>query len=201
MEGLNLEIGRILDAVGYPAAGAGVLADSAGVPFPGDALLVAVAAYAAAGHLDIRIVVVIGAAAALAGANLGYAAGYLGGRPFVEWVGPRLHLRAADLASAELLFARHGAAALLMARFLLGTRVWAAMLAGMTHMPMWRFQLFSAGGVVLWALLVGAAGQLLGLNWWQLERFAHDLGAGGLAALAAVTVCALLLLRWRARTP
>ena len=34
----------IVDALGYPAAGLGILIESAGVPFPGEALLLAAAA-------------------------------------------------------------------------------------------------------------------------------------------------------------
>lgn len=199
MDALPVDIPAIAGAATYSVAGVGVLAESAGLPFPGDALLLAVAAYASAGHLDVRLVVLIAAVAAMAGANLGYAAGYVGGRPFVERLGPRLPLHSSHLASAELLFARHGASALLIARFLGGTRVWASVLAGMAHMPVWRFQLWSAAGVALWTAVLVAAGHLVGVHWSQLERLARAGGAGGLVVAAAAAIAVLLMVRRTAR--
>src|SRR6266446_1849969 len=38
----------IVDAIGYPAAGLGILIESAGIPFPGEVMLLAAAAWSAA---------------------------------------------------------------------------------------------------------------------------------------------------------
>src|SRR5262249_53632152 len=76
---LQVDIRALADAIGYPAAGLGILIESAGIPFPGETALLAVAAYAAAGNLDIRLVMVLGAAGAILGANLGTGRGYCGG--------------------------------------------------------------------------------------------------------------------------
>src|SRR5216683_1810797 len=50
----------IVDALGYPAAGLGILIESAGVPFPGEALLLAAAAWAAARNHSIVLVILFG---------------------------------------------------------------------------------------------------------------------------------------------
>src|SRR5256885_16183451 len=81
---------------------------------------------------------------ATAGADLGYVLGHRGGRPFVERFGGVFHIRPDHLARAELFFARHGDKAILVARFVLGLRTWASMLAGMARMPFWRVQPFHA---------------------------------------------------------
>src|SRR5439155_21472105 len=105
----------IAQALGYPAAGLGILIESAGIPFPGETMLLAAAAYAATGHLDIRLVVVLAAVGAIVGANLGYCAGYFGGRPFVERLGGLVRLNPGHMARSELFFARYGAATILLA--------------------------------------------------------------------------------------
>lgn len=194
---LDLDLRAIADAIGYPAAGLGILIESAGIPFPGETMLLAVSAYAAVGRLDIRLVVAIGALGALLGADLGYGIGYVGGRPFVERMGRFLHIGPSHFARSELFFARYGGATVLFARFAIGLRTWVSVMAGMSRMPFWTFQLFSAIGGLAWAVLVGTIGYTLGSNWGLVERLVGYLGFGGLAAVAVV-IAALVLLRMRA---
>src|SRR6266852_6696276 len=114
----------IVDALGYPAAGLGILIESAGVPFPGEALLLAAAAWAAARHHSIVLVILFGFLGATAGADAGYYLGYKGGRPFVERFGAIFRIRPEHIARSELFFARYGDRAVLAARFVLGLRTW-----------------------------------------------------------------------------
>ena len=187
----------IVDALGYPAAGLGILIESAGVPFPGEALLLAAAAWSAARHQSIVLVILFGFLGATLGADIGYYLGYRGGRPFVERFGHLFRIRPEHLAHAELFFARHGDKAVLTARFVLGLRTWASMLAGMARMPFWRFQLFSAAGGLLWAAAVGTAGYILGNNLPLLETIIRDIGIGGLTVLLVIALV-LVVARLRA---
>jgi membrane protein DedA with SNARE-associated domain len=194
---LHIDIRALADAIGYPAAALGILIESAGVPFPGETTLLAVAAYAAQGRLDIRLVVALGALGAFAGANLGYAIGYLGGRPFVERMSRFLRINPGHLARSEMFFARHGALTILVGRFVLVLRTWASVMAGMAHMPLATFELFSALGGLAWAVVMGTLGFYLGSNWSLLERLIRFLGVGGLVVVA-VLILVLLALRRRA---
>ena len=178
----------IVDALGYPASGLGILIESAGVPFPGEALLLAAAAWAAARHHSIVLVILFGFLGATAGGDIGYLLGYKGGRPFVERFGSIFRIRPEHIARSELFFARHGDRAVLLARFVLGLRTWGSMLAGMARMPFWRFQLFSALGGLAWATIVGVAGYLLGSNLALLETIIRDIGLGGLIVIAVIAV-------------
>src|SRR5438067_9700305 len=182
----------IVDALGYPSAGLGILIESSGVPFPGEALLLAAAAWAATRHHSLALVILFGFLGATAGADLGYVLGHRGGRPFVERFGSVFHVRPEHLARAELFFARHGDKAILAARFVLGLRTWASMLAGMARMPFWRFQLFSAIGGLAWATLIGVAGYVLGSNLPLLVAIVRAIGVGGVV-FVVVIVSALLV--------
>ena len=190
----------LVDALGYPSAGLGILVESAGVPFPGEALLLAAAAWAAARHHSLVLVILFGFAGATAGADLGYWLGHRGGRPFVERFGSLFHIRPEHLARAELFYARHGDKAMVAARFILGLRTWGSMLAGMARMPFWRFQLFSAIGGLLWATVIGIAGYALGSNLELLETIIRDIGIGGLVILFLI-VLVLFVARERAARP
>ncbi|HVS49440.1 MAG TPA: DedA family protein [Candidatus Dormibacteraeota bacterium] len=190
----------IVDALGYPAAGLGILIESAGIPFPGEVLLLAAAAWAAARHHSILLVILFGFLGATAGGDIGYFLGFKGGRPFVEKFGSIFHIRPEHIAHSELFFARHGDKAVLAARFVLGLRTWGSMLAGMARMPFWRFQLFSALGGLAWAAVVGAAGYLLGSNLALLEAILRGIGLGGLIVVVLIVVT-LIVARQSASRP
>src|SRR5258708_38547521 len=139
---MALDAAAIVDGLGYPAAGLGIVIERAGIPFPGEVLLLAAAAWAAARHHSIVLVVLFGFLGATAGGDIGYLLGFKGGRPFVERFGSIFRIRPEHIARSELFFARHGDKAVLAARFVLGLRTWGSMLAGMARMPFCPFPLF-----------------------------------------------------------
>jgi len=196
---LHIDWLAVVDAIGYPAAGLGILIESAGVPFPGETLLLVAAAWAAARNHSIVLVILFGFIGATAGADLGYYLGFKGGRPFIERFGSLFRIRPEHIARSEMFFARHGDRAILAARFVLGLRTWASMLAGMSHMPFWRFQLFSAIGGLAWAAIIGGAGYFLGSNLGLIEAIIRDIGIGGLAIIVTVAIIALVAQRRASR--
>jgi membrane protein DedA with SNARE-associated domain len=190
-----VDIRSIADTIGYPAAALGILIESTGIPFPGELTLVAVAAYAGAGHLNIVVVIILAAVGAVLGGDLGYFIGRKGGRPFVEKVLSVFRLEVAHLAQAEMFFAHHGDKTILVGRFILGLRSWASVFAGVAHMPFGRFQLYSVLGAVPWAITWGVIGYLLGNNWPLLTTVMKTVGYGGVAVLVAVVVIFLVVRR------
>jgi membrane protein DedA with SNARE-associated domain len=196
---LNIDWLSVVDAIGYPAAGLGILVESAGVPFPGETLLLAAAAWAAARNHSLVLVILFGFLGATAGADLGYYLGFKGGRPFVERFGSMFRIRPEHIARSEMFFARHGDRAILAARFVIGLRTWGSMLAGMSHMPFWRFQLFSALGGLAWAAIIGGAGYFLGSNLALLETIVRAIGFGGLAIIVVVVIIAVVAQRRASR--
>src|SRR5271155_5464972 len=66
--------------VGYPVLFLLVMAESGGVPIPGETSLIAAALLASQGKLEIGLVIAIAAAGAIVGDNLGYLIGRKGGR-------------------------------------------------------------------------------------------------------------------------
>jgi membrane protein DedA with SNARE-associated domain len=184
-------------ALAYPSAALAVLVESVGVPFPGDALLLVVAAWAGARQQPLVLVFLCGFLGGAAGSDVGYVLGRRGGRPFVERFGARLRIRPERLAYAELFFARHGDRAILVSRFVVGLRTWASMLAGMAHMPFWRFQFLIVLGDLAWIAAVVAAGYLVGSNLGLIQEIVRATGVGGVVFIA-VMVSVLLLAQERA---
>jgi membrane protein DedA with SNARE-associated domain len=188
MDGNFLSWPDFVDVIGYPATGLGVLVESIGVPFPGEALLFLASAWAGTQHHSLVLVVLLTFIASTVGADAGYMLGFKGGRPFVERFGTVFHIRPDHIARSELFFARHGDRAILAGRFVLGMRTWGSMLAGMSRMPFWRFQLFSALGGLAWTLVIGGAGYLVGSNLALVQAIVRGIGLGGLIVLAMIGV-------------
>ena len=172
-----------------------VMAESGGVPVPGETALITAGILASQGNLQIELVIVLAAAAAIVGDNLGYQIGRKGGRWLLERPGRFHRQRLQVLASGEPFFERHGPKAVFFGRFLLGLRVWASWLAGATHMRWRSFVFWNACGGICWATAIGLLAYFLG------HAAGNAIKTFGLFGLAAVLVVVggLLIAHFRHR--
>ena len=164
-----------------------------GLPLPGESLLVGAALYAGSTHrLDINLVVLVSAAAAILGDNAGYGIGRAIGRGALRRYGGRVWLTPERLDAGERLFQRHGAKVVLFGRFVGVLRTFAAVLAGANRMPWPKFLLANAAGGILWTCLYGDGADLLGA---RVKQLTLPLGL----AIAAAAVAAILIARRQAK--
>jgi membrane-associated protein len=147
---------------GYPLLVVLIMAESGGVPLPGETALITAAALAGRGQLSIALVIALAAAAAIVGDNLGYLIARRYGRGLLQHAGPFLAQRQRVLELGEPFFARHGPKAVFFGRWILGLRTWTAWLAGASDMSWTRFAIWNAAGGVSWAITVGLAGYFIG---------------------------------------
>jgi membrane-associated protein len=180
--------------VGYPVLLLLVMAEAAGVPVPGETALIAGGVLASQGKLDIAVVIGLAAAGAIIGDNIGYAIGRHGGRRLLERPGRLEDHRRRVLEKGEPFFERHGPKAVFLGRWILGLRVWASWLAGITHMRWTSFLFWNAAGGITWAVTVGLAAYVIGDSAAVIIR---DVGAAALAVFL-VSVAVVLLVRRRA---
>jgi membrane protein DedA with SNARE-associated domain len=145
-------------AHGLPLLFVVVMLESFGVPLPGETALIAFGVLASQGHYSIAVVIVVAAAGAIIGDNLGYwLLGRLGGRAlFRKWGWLR---RYSDkvIPRVERLMKAHGGKTVFFGRFIAVLRVGAAAVAGLAHMPWWRFLFWNASGGIVWATSVALA--------------------------------------------
>lgn len=187
-------IDQLLHQYRYVTLAVGVGAESMGAPLPGETILIAAAAYAGATHhLSVALSVIVAAAAAIVGDNVGY---WLGRR-----FGPRMlasasrHLGGRDrhLHTVLALFDGHGASVVVGGRFISVARTYAALGAGATGMPWGKFLALNTLGGVGWAALIGCGSAALGAAAGTTFTYA-------LAGAAALTAgCLALVLRLRRR--
>jgi membrane protein DedA with SNARE-associated domain len=181
---------------GYWAVAALLLLESAGVPLPGETILVLASFLAYSQHeLQIFWVIVVGTIASTAGGEFGFALGRHGGCPLIERYREVFSIRAETVERGDRLFERYGAATVFLARFLFGMRVLASLLAGALHMPWRKFFLFNFLGAAVWVTAICTAGYLFGGHW---GRLAHDLRRFDLVVVVVVVLGGLWLW-WRNR--
>jgi membrane protein DedA with SNARE-associated domain len=167
---------------------AAVAIESAGVPIPGETALITAAFLASPGqdHYKIWWVIVIAAAGAIVGDNIGYWIGREGGRRVLErWSFVKHH---ADrvLPPAERFFKQHGGKTIFIGRFLAILRVTAAWLAGISRYPWWKFFLWNASGGIAWATAIGLIAYYAG------KPVADAISRYGLYAVLGIIVVVIL---------
>jgi len=130
-------------------------------PFlPGDSLLFAAGAFAAAGSLNPWVILFLLWFAAVAGDNLNYMIGhYLG--PKVFHTRSRL-LNRKHLERAHAFYEKHGGKAVIMARFVPIVRTFSPFVAGVGAMRYPRFLAFDVSGGLLWIALFTFGGYFFG---------------------------------------
>lgn len=184
------QISALLSAYGYGLVVVVVALESAGVPLPGETVLVSAAVYAGTTH-NMKIAGVIGAAAAgaIVGDNIGFWIGREAGPPILERFGDMAGLDARRRKLGQYLFLRYGGAIVFFGRFVAFLRAFAALLAGVNRLEPLRFFVFNATGGVAWATIFGLGGYALGASFHRIA------GPFGLAMLALAIVA--LVAGWR----
>jgi membrane-associated protein len=177
--------------VGYSVVFALVAIETMGIPVPGETALIAAALLAHDGRMDIVPLILVAAAAAIVGDNVGFAIGRKGGRRLFELPGPFHRQRLEALAVGEPFFARHGPKAVFLGRWVAGLRIASAWLAGMNRMAWPRFLFWNALGGICWATSIGLGVYIAG------HAFEKVLGIGGLVAGGVVGGALIGLLVWR----
>ena len=177
-----LNVDHLVQVAGYPLLFLLVMGESSGVPIPGETALITAAVLASRGKLSIELVIVLAAAAAIVGDNIGYLIGRKGGRWLLERPGRFHRQRQEVLSTGEPFFERHGPKAVFFGRFLLGLRVWASWLAGATRMHWRSFVLWNALGGISWATAIGLLAYFLG------HSASNAIQTFGLYGLAAVLI-------------
>lgn len=183
----------------YLLVGGVIGLESLGIPLPGEIILVS-SALLASQHGDINPFVLgaCASAGAIIGDSIGYAIGRRGGRPLLAWLGTKFpkHFSEGHIATAERSFQKWGMWAVFFGRFVALLRIFAGPLAGVLHMPYWKFLIANVFGGILWAGGTTAVIYYVGVvaeSW--LKRFSWL----GLVAAVLIGLTSMLILKRKAK--
>lgn len=158
-------LSALLDNLNYYTVFILMFIEGSVIPAPSE-LIVPPAAYrAAAGELNIFLVVLVATAGALLGSSANYVAAYYLGRPIIyRFANSRLGhlclLNQEKVEKSEKYFYDHGVVATLTGRLLPGIRQIISIPAGLAKMTFWKFVLYTTIGAGLWNCVLAA------LGWW-----------------------------------
>jgi membrane protein DedA with SNARE-associated domain len=171
--------------LGYAALFGVLLAEYAGLPLPGETVLLGAVVLAGAGHISLPLVVLLAASAAIAGAALGYVIGRRGGRMLLLKPGPFVARRHRMLHGAENFFSRYGEAAVFLSRWVPCARYLTPLTAGAAQMSWHRFMIFNIVGGVVWVGSLSAIATYFG-----------PAGAATVSGLGLVVAIGSALVAW-----
>jgi membrane protein DedA with SNARE-associated domain len=170
-----------------------------GVPFPFEVGVILAGAVAGEGEIAFVPLVAIVFVCSAVGEVFNFWCGRRFGRPFIVRHGPRFGVTAERLARVEDHFARHGAATVLIGRFIPLVRSSAPFVAGSSLMPWARFVPFSVAGNLAWAAAFCGLGYAFYRSADDIADVVGSIGLGVFALVVAAALIAYLLARRRAR--
>ncbi|OGC88771.1 hypothetical protein A2419_03370 [Candidatus Adlerbacteria bacterium RIFOXYC1_FULL_48_26] len=173
MSFLHIDPLAIIQTLGYVGIFLIVLAESGifvGFFLPGDSLLLTAGLLATQGTLSIWILLLIVPIGAIIGDSVGYSFGrYIGPRLFTKedsfWFNKKHIQRSRDF------YEKHGARAIVIARFIPIVRTFIPIIAGVGEMKYSKFLIYNIVGGFLWADIFLLAGYFLGRMIPNLELY------------------------------
>jgi membrane protein DedA with SNARE-associated domain len=185
---------HLIGRYGYLVVFFGVMLEGTGVPLPGETVLIAAGVLVHRGVLHFGDTLFFGILGGVVGNQIGYWAGRFGGRAFVLRWGRYTFITPERLGRAEAFFARYGGSAVFLCRFVVGLRVFGALVAGTSRMPWAKFALYNVLGGTVWAAAAVSLGYFL---WASISLVEHWVGRVSLFVLAALALA--LMVRWAYR--
>ena len=143
-----------------------MLLESTVIPVPSELVVAPAAYHAAAGNLDIWLVILFATLGADVGATINYLAGWYLGRPIIykftnsKW-GHLCLLNQEKVEKSERYFDEHGMVATITGRLLPGIRHLISIPAGLAKMSYWKFLLYTTIGAASWHTILALLGHYL----------------------------------------
>lgn len=177
---------QLFHRYGYWTVFGGLLLENAGVPLPGETILIVATLLAVTQHeLNVLTIGIVAFVAAVSGDNIGFLVGRLGGCPLLRRYGKTFHIKDELIRKGEQLFSRHGKVAVFLARFIAGLRMLAGPLAGVLGMHWIPFAVFNALGAACWVAAIVALAYFLGPS---VEKIIQHASWAILAALGVAVI-------------
>lgn len=173
MEIFGLDLAEWLKGIGMVGLLAIIFTESGllvGFFLPGDSLLFTAGLLASQGYLNLWILLIGGALAAVAGDNVGYHLGRrFGSRIFNRE--DSLFFHKDHVVKAEKFYRHYGPMTIVLARFMPFIRTFAPILAGVGRMDYSTFFFYNVIGGIFWVLSMGLLGYFLGTVVPDIDRY------------------------------
>jgi len=165
---------NVISNLGYPGIIITMGIESACVPLPSEIIMPFSGSLVSGGRFSMLGVALAGAAGCVIGSVVTYAAGYYGGRPFLEKYGKYILLSKKEIDTAERWTTKYGDIAIFVSRLLPVIRTFISLPAGIAHMNFVKFVIYTFLGSFPWCWALAYIGKILGDNWTSLGKYFHQ---------------------------
>lgn len=190
---------HLIDQTGYLGVGFLMFLETVFPPIPSEVIMPVAGLAAARGKMDIFGVVASGTLGAMLGNYFWYLVARVIGierfKPWIEKYGRWLTFDWAEIERAEKLFGRQGWAIVFFGRMLPTLRSLISIPAGLLHMRLSTFVIWSTIGTTGWTALLGFSGWVLGQRFGTVETVVGPLSTAVLVVIAIGYVWRLI--RWK----
>ena len=194
---------RLIDATGYVGVFLLMFLGTVFPPIPSEVIMPVAGLRAAQGPLNLAGVIGAGSAGAMVGNFFWYLLARVIGmkrfHPFIERHGRWLTMDWGDVQKAERLFGRFGGVVVGIGRVLPTVRSVVSIPAGLLHMRLRTFLIWSTVGTVAWSSGLAVAGYLLGRRFDRIEEVVGPLSTVVIGAIVLLYLWRQLT--WRRRHP
>ena len=186
---------RLLDSWGYLIVFGFTISENIfvlGSFTPGETVVMAAAFVASLGELNVVGVWFASVIGTVIGSNLSYLLGRKGGREMLLRFGNRFRISGERIAATEEYFFKHGSKTVFLARFAAGVKNFVPMIAGVSHMGLFWFELFTVLGAITYTTIGVLIGYFIGENFDHAMAIASNMGLVGLTLFVGFFVLLLL---------
>ncbi|MRS12795.1 MAG: DedA family protein [Actinobacteria bacterium] len=177
-----------LDTLGYLIVALFTVAENLfvlGSFTPGETVVMAAGFVAKMGGLNPWLVGISSLAGTLTGSNLSYLFGRRGGRAaLLKWGGRFFDEE--RITAAEEYFEHHGNKTVLVSRFAAGFKNFVPMIAGVSSMRLWIFELYTFVGALIYTTLMISLGWVFAENFDRALKIARSITWFGLLVLVGM---------------
>jgi membrane protein DedA with SNARE-associated domain len=194
---------RLIDSTGYIGVFLLMFLETVFPPIPSEVIMPVAGLRAAQGPLHLAGVIGAGSAGAMVGNFFWYLLARVIGmdrfHPFINRHGRWLTMDWGDVQKAERLFGRFGGVVVGIGRVLPTVRSVVSIPAGLLHMRLKTFLVWSTVGTVAWSSGLAVAGYLLGRRFTRIEEVVGPLSTVVIGAIVLLYLWRQLT--WRRRHP
>lgn len=138
--------------------------ESTFIPIPGEVTMVPAGVLVQQGHMNFFIVVALATLGALGGSLANYYIAYYLGRRFFYAYGKYFFFTREKIDKLDKFFSKHGDISTFTGRLIPGLRHFIAFPAGLAHMDMKKFCIYTTLGSGIWMTILTSVGYLIGDN-------------------------------------
>ena len=170
----------IMEQLGYFGIALLMFLDNVFPPIPSEVIMPSAGFAASKGQLLLSGVIIAGSFGSLLAAALLYWVGRkIPNQSIFNWVdryGKYLFIKSEDVKKALDWFEKYGHRVVFFGRMIPAVRSLISIPAGMSHMPFWKFMLYSGVGTIIWTTFLACVGYYFGNNIELMQQIFSRVG-------------------------